>query len=142
MKILVPVDGSRPSIHAIKFAIELAQSKAQTSLLLVHVLNLPALGLMEAASVLPPDWLEQERQRSSQEAMQEAISDCRDAAVSFTARSEAGPVAATIDRVAREEGVAQIVMGTRGLGGVGGLLLGSVGTQLLHLSDVPITFVK
>lgn len=56
--------------------------------------------------------------------------------------SEGGPVAATIDRVARAEGVAQIVMGTRGLGGVGGLLLGSVGTQLLHLSDVPVAFVK
>jgi nucleotide-binding universal stress UspA family protein len=67
---------------------------------------------------------------------QEAMSDCR------VTRSEGGPVAATIDRVAREEGVAQIVMGTRGLGGVGGLLLGSVGTQLLHLSDVPVTFVK
>ncbi|MBV8321628.1 MAG: universal stress protein, partial [Hyphomicrobiales bacterium] len=33
-------------------------------------------------------------------------------------------------------------MGTRGLGGVRGLLLGSVATQLLHLVDVPVTLVK
>jgi nucleotide-binding universal stress UspA family protein len=33
-------------------------------------------------------------------------------------------------------------MGTRGLGGVRGLLLGSVTTQLLHLADVPVTLVK
>jgi nucleotide-binding universal stress UspA family protein len=142
MKILVPVDGSRPSVHATKFAIQLARGEAGTSLLLMHVHNVSALGLAEAASALPSGWLEQERQQRSQEAMEEAIRDCRDAAVSFTARSEAGAVAATIDRVAREEGATQIVMGTRGLGGVGGLLLGSVGTQLLHLSDVPITFVK
>jgi nucleotide-binding universal stress UspA family protein len=44
--------------------------------------------------------------------------------------------------VAREEDVAHIIMGTRGLGGVRGLLLGSVTTQLLHLADVPVTLVK
>ena len=53
-----------------------------------------------------------------------------------------GAVAATIDRVAREEDVEHIIMGTRGLGGVRGLLLGSVATQLLHLTDVPVTLVK
>jgi nucleotide-binding universal stress UspA family protein len=57
-------------------------------------------------------------------------------------RSERGAVPATIDRVAREEHAAQIIMGTRGLGGVRGLLLGSVATQLLHMTDVPVTLVK
>jgi nucleotide-binding universal stress UspA family protein len=44
--------------------------------------------------------------------------------------------------VAHEEEVAQIIMGTRGLGEMRGLLLGSVTTQLLHLADVPVTLVK
>jgi nucleotide-binding universal stress UspA family protein len=44
--------------------------------------------------------------------------------------------------VAREERVQHIFMGTWGLGGVRGLLLGSVTTQLLHLIDVPTTLVK
>jgi nucleotide-binding universal stress UspA family protein len=142
MKILVPVDGSRPSIHAVNFAIDQARGKAGTSLVLINVHNVAALALAEAASVLPAGWLEQQRQQSSAEAMQEAVSNCSEAGVSFTTRSEGGAVAATIDRIAREEGVAQIVMGTRGLGGVGGLFLGSVGMQLLHLSEIPVTFVK
>ena len=142
MKILVPVDGSRPSIHAVNFAIDQARGKAGSSLVLINVHNVAALGLAEAASVLPAGWLEQQRQQSSAEAMQEAVSNCNEAGVSFTTRSEGGAVAATIDRIAREEGVAQIVMGTRGLGGVGGLFLGSVGMQLLHLSEIPVTFVK
>jgi nucleotide-binding universal stress UspA family protein len=142
MKILIPVDGSRPSIHAVVFAIEQARAKVGTSLVLLNVHSVGALALAEAASFLPSGWVEQQRQQSSEEALQEAVSDCSDAGVSFTTRSEGGAIAATIDRVAREEGVAQIIMGTRGLGGVGGLLLGSVGTQLLHLSDVPVTFVK
>jgi nucleotide-binding universal stress UspA family protein len=33
-------------------------------------------------------------------------------------------------------------MGTRGLGGVRGLLRGSVATHVLHLVDVPVTLVK
>jgi len=57
-------------------------------------------------------------------------------------RSERGSIAATIDRVAREEHVEHIIMGTRGLGGVRGLLLGSIATQLLHLADAPVTLVK
>ena len=142
MKILVPVDGSRPSIHAVEFAIDQARANAGISLVLVNVHNVAALALAEAASVLPAGWLEQQRQQSSAEAMQEAVSNCSEAGVSFTTRSEGGAVAVTIDRIAREEGVAQIVMGTRGLGGVGGLFLGSVGMQLLHLSAIPVTFVK
>jgi nucleotide-binding universal stress UspA family protein len=33
-------------------------------------------------------------------------------------------------------------MGTRGVGGVRGLLLGSAATQVLHLTHVPVTIVK
>ena len=33
-------------------------------------------------------------------------------------------------------------MGTRGLGGFKGLLLGSVANQVVHLAEVPITLIK
>ena len=51
-------------------------------------------------------------------------------------------VAETIDRVARETGADQIVMGARGLGRFRGLMLGSVTTQVVHLANVPVTLVK
>lgn len=91
---------------------------------------------------MPATWLEQEEETAALEAMQEAVTTCREAGVTYVTRSERGAVAATIDRVAREENVAHIIMGTRGLGSVRGLLLGSVTTQLLHLADVPVTLVK
>ena len=48
-----------------------------------------------------------------------------------------------IHRIAGEEKADHIIMGTRGLGGIRGLLLGSVSTQVLHLAgDVPVTLVK
>ena len=55
---------------------------------------------------------------------------------------EASPSAETIDRIARETMADQIVMGTRGLGRLRGLLLGSVATPVVHLADIPVTLVK
>jgi nucleotide-binding universal stress UspA family protein len=142
MKILVPVDGSPASIRAIKLAIDQAKRVPGASLVIVNVQNLATLGLAEGAGIMPTAWIEQEEERAATEALQEAVTACREAGVSYVTRSERGAVAATIDRVAREEHAAQIIMGTRGLGGVRGLLLGSVATQLLHVADVPVTLVK
>ena len=33
-------------------------------------------------------------------------------------------------------------MGTRGMGAMGNLILGSVATKVIHLVDVPVTLVK
>ncbi len=33
-------------------------------------------------------------------------------------------------------------MGTRGLGTVAGILLGSVATKVIHFADVPVTLIK
>jgi nucleotide-binding universal stress UspA family protein len=141
MKILVPVDGSRASIRAVKLAIDQAKAVAGASIVVVNVQNLSTLGLAEGAGILPLPWIEKEEERASSEALQEAITACREAEVTYVTRSERGGIAETIDRAAREEQVTHI-MGTRGLGGVRGLLLGSVTTQLLHLAEVPVTLVK
>jgi nucleotide-binding universal stress UspA family protein len=142
MKILVPVDGSPASIHAVKLAIDQAKTAAGASLVIVTVQSLATLGLADGAGIMPESWIDQEEATGADEALRDAVTACRDAGVTYVTRSERGAVAATIDRVAREEKVTQIVMGTRGLGGVRGLLLGSVATQLLHLTDIPVTLVK
>jgi nucleotide-binding universal stress UspA family protein len=139
MKILVPVDGSPASIRAVKLAIDQARAVARASIVVVNVQNLSTLGLAEGAGIMPLGWIEQEEERASSEALQEAATVCREAEVTYVTRSERGGVAETIDRVAREEHVTHIIMGTRGLGGVRGLLVGSVTTQLLHLAEVPVT---
>ena len=142
MKILVPVDGSPASIHAVKFAIDQVKTVEGASLVIVTVQNLATLGLADGAGIMSAAWIDQEEAGAATESLQEAVAVCRDAGVTYETRAERGAVASTIDRVAREEHVKHIIMGTRGLGGVRGLLLGSVATQLLHLTDVPVTLVK
>jgi nucleotide-binding universal stress UspA family protein len=53
-----------------------------------------------------------------------------------------GPVAETINEYSQEHGCDHIVMGTRGLGRVSGLVLGSVTTKVISLATVPVTLVK
>ena len=57
-------------------------------------------------------------------------------------KNSAAVRAETIDRVAREVGAHQIVMGTRGLGSLGNLFLGSVATKVVRLAQVPVALVK
>jgi nucleotide-binding universal stress UspA family protein len=143
MKILAPVDGSPASIRAVRLAIDQVKAlPAEASLILVNVQNFSTLGLPEGTEIIPPAWIEQKEERAAREALKDAVTACREAGIRYVTRTERGGVASTIDRVTREEHVQHIYMGTRGLGGVRGLLLGSVTTQLLHLVDVPVTLVK
>jgi nucleotide-binding universal stress UspA family protein len=53
-----------------------------------------------------------------------------------------GLVAQEIVRVAQAAGVDQIAMGTRGMGALGSLLMGSVALRVVHMAPVPVLLVK
>jgi nucleotide-binding universal stress UspA family protein len=142
MKILVPVDGSPASLRAIKLAIEQAKANPASTILVLNVQNLATQGLPDGAGIMPPEWIEQEEERVGSEILKVPRALCEQAGVAQETRVELGGIAATIERVARAERIDHIVMGTRGLGGVRGLLLGSVANRVLQLVDVPVTFVK
>jgi len=101
VKILMAVDGSPPSLGALKLAIDQVKAVAGSSLVLVNVQNLLTLGLPEGAGIMPRAWIEQEEERAAAAALQEAAATCREAGVQYVTRSERGAVAETIDRVAR-----------------------------------------
>jgi nucleotide-binding universal stress UspA family protein len=140
MKFLVAVDGSPASLGAVNLAIKFATERQQASLVLLNVQNSAMIG--PDTGLLTTAWIEEEEGHSSEEALKESMAACQAAGVPFMVRSERGSPAATIDQVARKENVDHIIMGTRGLGSIRGLLVGSVATQVLHLVDVPVTFVK
>ncbi len=142
MKIVVPVDGSPASIRAVKLAISIAKGKRGSRLILVSVHNLVTEGLGEAAAVMPRAFEERTIQHLGRMATHKAAGLCTKARVKFKTCIESGAIAPTIAQVMGREGADHIVMGTRGLGGVRGLLLGSVANKIVQLSLVPVTLVK
>ena len=60
----------------------------------------------------------------------------------YTAGILIGEIAETITKDASDRHCDMIVMGTRGMGTIGSLLMGSVATKVVHLADVPVALVK
>ncbi|HKZ97586.1 MAG TPA: universal stress protein [Hyphomicrobiaceae bacterium] len=135
---LAPVDGSDNASRAIAFLVKLARTNGPIEVVLVNVQPTPELRALAQVQ----DALMTELNQMGAELMADARAQLSKASVSFKERLEVGPVAETVVRCAREEGCDQIVMGTRGAGTIAGLLLGSIATKVLHLSNVPVTLVK
>ena len=133
MKLLVPLDGSAASACALNHALWLAEQHPGALLILVNVQNTQTLGLSDVIRAGG----EAVAARESEEILKKPVARCRTLQTRCEARAEYGTVAETIDRIARETMADQIVMGTRGLGRLRGLLLGSVATQVVHLADIP-----
>ena len=138
-KVLVPVDGSPASLRALDFAIEMTGQNPGTSLVLLNVQNLSATDLTGVA--MGSDWQEAASQASAK-ALKEAVGKAEAAGIAFKSIVRTGQTAEAIAQAARDEGIEHIVMGTRGLGSIQGLLLGSVAMKVIHLAEVPITLIK
>ena len=138
-KVLVPIDGSPASLRALDFAIEMTGQNPGASLVLLNVQNISAMELNGAA--MGSDWQEAASQASAK-ALKEAIGKAEVAGVAFKNIVRTGQTAEAIAQAARDEGIEHIAMGTRGLGSIQGLLLGSVAMKVIHLAQVPITLIK
>jgi nucleotide-binding universal stress UspA family protein len=138
-QVLIPVDGSPSSLRALDFAIEMASQNPGTSLVLLNVQNISAMELAGAA--MGSDWQETVSQASAK-ALKGAVGKSEAAGMVFKTFVRTGQPAEAIAQVARDEDIKHIVMGTRGLGSIQGLLLGSVATKVIHLAEVPVTLIK
>jgi nucleotide-binding universal stress UspA family protein len=142
MRILVPVDGSAPANRAVAFAAALARDKDGGLLLLVNVQSRDTLDVSDVSAVMSIETDRKTASARSRQALRKAIAICREVPVAFETHAALGPVAETIERLVREFEAEQIVMGTRGMGGLRGLILGSVAMRVAQLARVPVTLVK
>lgn len=142
LRIVVAVDGSAPANRADGHALSLGAGRPEAEIVLVNAQNLQTLDTSDSSAVMTVKADRRLAARQSRTALRRAITLCRKAQARFVTRAETGPPAETIDRIAREVGVHQIVMGTRGLGSLGNLFLGSVTTKVVRLARAPVTLVK
>ncbi len=139
-KILLPVDGSEGSVRAARHVASIATMMKDLE---VHLLNVQAPGDdWMVRRMLKPEELVAMEKEWCEAAMAPVRAILQAAGVAYRERMVQGDVPQTIARLARELACDQIVMGTRGQSSLGGLLMGSVATKVLHLTEIPVTLVK
>ncbi len=136
----MPIDGSEPALRALKEAIGYAQKSETAEIHLLHVQ--PALRSGRAQIVLRYATLDDYYENNGKAALASARAMIEESGIKYTMYLMVGPAARRITQYVKDTQCDHIVMGTRGLGAIKGLLLGSVTTKVIHLAPVPITLVK
>jgi len=144
-KILVATDGSDHANHALKYATESAV-KWDAKLIILSVIppirpiipDPDELFLTHTSEF--DNRLESSYKKILDEAVNTAVKSHPD--IKFEARLKKGHPANVIVDVAKSEGVDLIVMGSRGLGGITGSILGSTSQAVVHSCTCPILIIK
>ena len=138
-KIVVPLDGSEPARRALETAIVLARRLGDAELRLLNAQPpIPASVGDFVGSEAVHGYYDDEAVKAFAD-VRALLQRC-DLRHSLDYRI--GPAGQAIADFARETKADQIVMGTRGLGAVKGLMLGSVATRVAQLAHCPVTLVK
>lgn len=138
--ILVAIDGSKNALRAVDYAI--AQAKRLRAR--VHLLNVQPL-LDDYGTVRA--YLSRQRHRElmmqrAKAILKPAVERLRRARIAHDVHTVYDDIAPAIARASRRLKCESIVMGTRGMGAIGNLFLGSVATRVIHLTRIPVTLVK
>ena len=138
MKILVAVDGSKPSLKAVQLLIEHAHwyaERPRVELVAVH-LPVPKVGHTNKAQ------LERYYVEEGEAMLLPAKKKLDAGGLAYQARVLVGPVAESIVKHAKDTRCDLIYIGTRGMSAIGKALLGSTATKVLHIADQPVLLVK
>lgn len=144
-RILLATDGSETALKATRWAVELAKTYG-AKVTILHVVHIPAA--LAGSTVLPGGATDvavvtrlMEQAAEGVIAVTTPLLD--EAQVEYDSRIEYGHTAEAIVRVATQEEMDLIVMGSRGLTDASALFLGSVSHKVLHaIHDKPVLIVR
>lgn len=140
LRFLVPVDGSEASLRAIDHLIKkLAWYRDDVDL---HLINVQPALHGDVSMFVDKEQIRRFHHDEGLKALAAARDKLDAGGVKYVFHIGIGDPAHVIAHYAREKQMDQIFMGTRGLGSVGSLLLGSVAGKVLHLTGIPVLLVK
>lgn len=139
-RILLPVDGSEAALRAVKTAIRLIQEYSTAPECHLVTVQAPILS-GNVTRFFTAEMIDSYYQEEGQKALADARQILNEAAISYQDQILVGAPAQTIVGYAADNGCEHIIMGTRGLGALSSVVLGSVTHKVLSLSPVPVTLV-
>jgi len=139
-KILVGVDGSEHSKRAIEHLLKFLPSQGPQE---IHLLNVQIpIESGHARMFVSKEQLDEYYRDEGLAALKGAREILDEAGVSYQHHVAVGHVAETIANYGREHGFDQIVIGSHGHGALRHLLMGSVASDVLRRSEIPVTLIK
>ena len=137
MKILVCTDGSEIAQKAVKYAADFAKNY-RADLTVMYVID------HESSMKKPVYDKYGDKTTKAKDVLKEARKTIEQAGanIEVTERIAVGPVSREIVRIAKIEGFENIVIGTRGLGGLVRMLLGSVAEDVMLYAHCPVVVVR
>ena len=144
-KILVPYDGSEHAKKALLQAVDIAGAGEDTKLYIASVCNMvSAMSNFDQVSIAEgclTTSLSEDLEEQCKSDLKEA-SSMVPAGVAHEEVYEVGSPGPVLLNMAEEEGCDLIVMGSRGLGPLKGIFMGSVSSYLVSRSKCPVLIVK
>lgn len=143
VRMLVATDGSPHAARAAGMAARLARELREAEVILINVGHIPAIAFGDLAQAgVGLTVLEESLEHAGKAILNEAERTFDTTGIRITrAFAKGEPAVAILDK-AREYKADLIVMGSRGLGQIGGLILGSVSERVLHGARVPVLIVR
>lgn len=142
MKILVATDGSKPALHAVKYAAKLIGllSSASNSITLVSVHD--DVGLRHAKAFVGQEAIADYLRELSEKELKAARKILDGAGVKHDMEVRTGHISQEIVSCAKTGKFDLIVLGSKGRGAISDLLLGSVAQRVLATAEIPVILVK
>jgi len=145
-KILVPLDGSKPSQKAAKYAVELAKQTGASLALLSVVDKRFVVGQSVSASASPThlkESVEDYLNQSAQSSTDEIAKVCKRNHIQYKAAIRTGHPVEEIVKEAAKSKVDLIVMGSHGKSALKAAVLGSVTYGVMHKdTKIPVLIVR
>jgi len=138
-KILVPIDGSPNSIRGYKYAIDIAK-KYCAEITLIHVVEKEPSMYTGPTSVPIPEKYFAEKEDLDLNLLQRRKEELESMGIKVRTILASGNPAEEILKVSK--GYDLIVIGSKGLSGIEKLLLGSVASEILNHSSVPVLVIR
>lgn len=140
MKYLIPVDGSDLALDAVRHGLKLVREGLQASFVIANVQE--PTHLYEVMLTQDPDVLEGASHGAGEHALQEAERLMQAAGMPYETEIGSGDPAHVLADIAERFGCDGVIIAARGVGGLRGMLLGSVSSALLQAATLPVTIVR
>lgn len=138
-KVVLAVDGSAHSLRAAEYVVKLLRGAPERKL---HVVHVEEAVPMRSHAYMSQEEIDKLYREEAKKRCANVLDFLKGQGITYEWHLVVGEPAEQIVRTATTVGAGALIVGSRGLGAVSGLVLGSVTSKVVHDAPMPVTVVK